>query len=35
MEDNHHTIQGYKTTELNKPIHISANGNDETGDGSI
>ncbi|MBQ4155765.1 MAG: InlB B-repeat-containing protein, partial [Clostridia bacterium] len=34
-EDEHHTIQGYKTTNLNKPIHISANGNDETGDGSI
>ncbi|MBR4868377.1 MAG: InlB B-repeat-containing protein [Clostridia bacterium] len=35
MEDNHHTIQGYRTTDSNKPIHISANGNDETGDGSI
>ena len=35
MEDDHHTIQGYKTTDSNKPIHISANGNDETGDGSF
>ena len=35
IEDNHHTIQGCRTTGSNKPIHISANGNDETGDGSI
>lgn len=34
-EDNHHTIQGCRTTDSNTLIHISANGNDETGDGSI